>query len=287
MLLHSVLSLLYLKGLADFLQNALFMKSTDKRMKRFISMRAAIVGMVVGTIFGFSQKIPAGNIRTAFSAIVRTATLGLISPGSRTTIVNSQYRIVLTDYANLQFLEFAGKLDAQAEIEDFLKIVGHLKKDKDVLLSLDSGGGRIDKFQAILKNIRVAIGNSNLIAYVSGRSECSSACLTLFLGADYRVASANAKFGFHAVRDSETGELIGSLSSHDYHADYGASEELMNVLEARGVFQLREIQYLTGSELLTLASVDAIVDVEDEKQLGLHFFKSQVCARLLSKASSN
>jgi len=208
-------------------------------------------------------------------------------PGLDYAAVNPQYSVTIRDTPSFQIMNFFGQLSQRASPDDVWDAISHLRRNKDVLLSLDSGGGKNHSFDLLLGSIRGLSPGRRVISYVAPGAKCLSACLEFFLGADYRLAAPDAKFGFHAAAD-KSGQMMSTDFNFSLVKQVGASRLLLGALRKRNALDTFEITYFSGKEMYSLSSVDALVRVEDERDIEFNPLKLQLlrCGRALSNGLS-
>lgn len=87
------------------------------------------------------------------------------------------------------------------DLEGFKKVQKLLRRNIDIKFILNSGGGYQTLFDQFGKSLKKACDSRSsgcyITTYVSSASECSSACIPLFMYGDTRKAGRDALFGFH------------------------------------------------------------------------------------------
>lgn len=132
-----------------------------------------------------------------------------------------------------------------------------LKKDKDVVVELNSGGGSIEEGMKIINFIErlQAEGFAVKTRVLNGRM-CGSMCVPVFLSADNREAAETAAFMFHGVTVgwSTIPNKPKTLELFTYMKKRGLKQDFENYLWAKGALSQPGEYWITASDLMTLES---------------------------------
>jgi ATP-dependent protease ClpP protease subunit len=185
----------------------------------------------------------------AFIVFPRSASATLLydSVGINFTVVEKENDITLELHDVIQH-------PAAREFEDSY---AYLKKDKEIIIDLNSGGGSVEeghKIIAFVEKIQ-AEGFRVKTRVLNGRM-CGSMCVPVFLSADIREAAETSAFMFHGVTTGwstvpskqKTEELFLYMKSR------GLSESFESYLWSEVALSTPGEYWLTGSEMMELNS---------------------------------
>lgn len=192
------------------------------------------------------------NILLLFLALIlfprsASATLLYDSVGINFTVVERENDITFELHDIIQH-------PAAREFEDSY---AYLKKDKEIIIDLNSGGGSVEeghKIIAFVEKIQ-AEGFRVKTRVLNGRM-CGSMCVPIFLSADVREAAVTSAFMFHGVTTGwstvpsheKTQELFMYMKSRGLTESFESYLWLEEALTAPGEY------WLTGNELMELNS---------------------------------
>lgn len=176
-----------------------------------------------------------------------SATLLYRSVGINFSIVEKESDITLELHDVIQH-------PAAREFEDSL---GFLKKNKEVIIDLSSGGGSVEEGYKIITFVNKikTLGFKVKTRIQNGRM-CGSMCVPVFLSADIREAAPTSAFMFHGVttgwstkpNKQSTDELFFYMKSR------GLSESFESYLWSEEALSAPGEYWLTGNELMELNS---------------------------------
>jgi len=176
-----------------------------------------------------------------------SATLLYRSVGINFTVIEKVTEITLELHDVIQH-------PAAREFEDSLAF---LKKNKEVIIDLSSGGGSVEEGHKIIAFVdKLKAQGLKVKTRIQNGRMCGSMCVPIFLSADIREASPTSAFMFHGVttgwstkpNKQSTDELFFYMKSR------GLSESFENYLWHEEALSAPGEYWLTGSELMELHS---------------------------------
>lgn len=121
-------------------------------------------------------------------------------------------------------LYFSGEI-TKSSIDRLLKrldkaIAENKADQKEIVITLDSGGGNINETIRAINRIRELSAQPGIDIHtkVNSYSDCESACTLLFTAGEKRLASRHSRFGFHSPK-FQSGPL-GGLTADDIEERY-------------------------------------------------------------------
>lgn len=213
-----------------------------------------------------------------FTSIILVSCQGLAVPVF--SAKNGYYSITVEKTEKGQILSLSGDFAPNSSPRDAKAAIGYLEKDKNLILVLNSGGGNLMDFYLFLNKLQSA--SKYIIAYVPDGAQCTSACILLFLGADYRMASVGARFGFHGAQDNED-RPISLDEMYDQLRRLKASKKLLTALKENNSLSSTDLTYFSAAEMESLSSVDELVETEYPVKLKVNTFRLEMgrCSRAL------
>lgn len=203
------------------------------------------------------------------------------------------YVVSLLELENRQVLSINGLVNdngSNGSLRPYYEALSFIRKDKDIVVALDSGGGNAENFRLMMKWLRNRAPQAKIIAYVPRGGQCSSACINFFLLADIRLSAPNALFGFHSASHSDTGKLMPGLAE-EYLRKSKIDENFLKFLISQKVFATINPTYFTGHELKDREVIDGLELTNEDKidyssyrprQKGIVELANLICAKLLS-----
>lgn len=150
-----------------------------------------------------------------------------------------------------------------------MNVLANLPSNPKIILLLNSFGGDIRYGELLLNLIRRRCENHNscqLEVYVT--DTCASACVSLFARSKgLRVASPQAKFGFHASRSLSDGSLLPEEQSLLFYQRAGVNRYLLEQMREKGVFAKIEITEISGLDLKLLGIIDRLEHPEFAEEI--------------------
>jgi hypothetical protein len=159
-----------------------------------------------------------------------------------------------------QLISFSGSLPygGSLAISSAIKMVA---PNIPIIIEFDSGGGNIWSFVDIFTQLRAKCPSCQIIANIPRGALCASACILAFLRADIKIASPEAKFGFHAATTDGKKCDGGDCDLNEA----GINRDFLKRLKREGVFRRLEMRYFSGEEMFQNSVIDGLADGESHE----------------------
>ncbi|MEM7646652.1 MAG: hypothetical protein AAF203_07075 [Pseudomonadota bacterium] len=145
----------------------------------------------------------------------------------------------------------------------FLEALDAIPKDTNFTVVLNSGGGSIllaenyfrkEMIKKCRRRVKTRkrtkfIKTCRIKTLVKAHSECSSACLAIFLAGDDRFLDENAKLGFHTAQTPFSNSWPRKMARH--LRKWGADSDWTIRQRRLGTFDDVEMTYFNGFDLLS------------------------------------